>query len=190
MADPLRNTAPVSASSGFPERQPTAARRDAPADADGGGEERAVGRDQIDLHAASVVARRLLRERVLSRTRVSLRLGDVPASHKFAEAVDGESAAAFLGRLLSAQNQLAARRAGNWPEPRLRKALDQALREGVDETLELLAQDARDTTRGIAAVAEVLSEYARRLAMLLEESTAAPPAPAPVTETPPPDVVG
>lgn len=159
MADPLHGTPAVSAAGGFaqrtPERRPLAAvRRDAG---------HAPQQDQVSVAAAATVARRVLRERVLARTRSRLELADDHGLPEFAEAIDSEPAAAFLGRVLSAQNQLAARRAGQWLAPRIRAALDQALREGAQEAIELLTADPQHTD-GVVVVAEVIAEYARRLA--------------------------
>ncbi len=164
MADPLHGTPAVSGVGGFaqrtPERRPlTAIRRDAG---------HAPQQDQVSVAAAATVARRVLRERVLTRTRTRLELTDEHPAQEFAEVIDLELPAAFLGRLLSAQNQIAALRAGQWPVPRIRAALDQALREGAQEAIELLAADPQHT-EGVVVVAEVIAEYARRLAALAGE---------------------
>ncbi len=164
--DPLRSPGPVHALGGFPGRAPAdLSRRPHPRER---AAERAV--DRVSIHGAAVIAGRLLRERVLAQTRLSLALGEGGVGPEFAEVIEGEPVAAFLGRLLSAQNQLAARRAGVWPERRLRRRLDRALRAGAAETLELLAADGRDAA-GAAIVAEVLAEYARRLAALAERQS-------------------
>lgn len=165
MADSLHGTPAVSSAGGFaqrtPERRPLAAvRRDAG---------QAPQQDQVSVTAAATVARRVLRERVLARTRSRLELVDESSAPAFAEVIDLEPAAAFLGRLLSAQNQLAARRAGQWGVLRIRASLDQALREGAQETIELLAADPLHT-EGVVVVAEVVAEYARRLAAHARES--------------------
>jgi hypothetical protein len=76
---------------------------------------------------------------------------------------------AFLGRLLSAQNQLAGRRAGTWSAERVRAAVGQGLQEGAAETLELLAADGPDEGAAMALVGDVLAEFGRRLAALVDE---------------------
>ena len=166
MADPLSNAAPVGPVGGFPQRsrQDEVQRRGDDAD------QRAARspRDGVELHAPEGIARRLIRERVIARTRERLELRpgeDVP---RWAEAVDSEPIGLFLGRLLSAQNQLAALRVGALPQTELRRRLDEAMREGVEEVIEMLTRDGADE-RALAAVevvAEVLAEYGRRLEAL------------------------
>ena len=159
---PVRSAGPVSPPGGFtgrsggqaPHRPPGRRAQPSPAV------------DRVSLHGAEPVALRLLRERVLACTRVRLELDDAPVGPEFAEVTEGEPAAAFLGRLLSAQNQLAARRAGSWPAAEVRRRCDEALRAGAQETLDLLAADRRDDAAALAVVAEVLAEYGRRVAAL------------------------
>lgn len=171
MADPLRSTAPVSATSGFAprarphersEREPQRPESGPPPDAD----------DRVHVVSGTLAGRLLLRERVLVHTRTRLRLPDHVSVPAFAEAVADESTAAFLGRLLSAQNQLAAHRAHEWDGVVLRSAVDAGLRAGAEEACELLAVGSRDP-QALAAVAEVLVEYGRRLEALLAESDGA-----------------
>jgi hypothetical protein len=163
MADPLAGTTPVGALGGFAGRMPNQPdRRRAP-----------TGRNEAEqprapmAEGATVLARRMIRERVLARTRLLLELGGehVP---EFAEAIATEPVAAFVGRLVSAQNQLGGKRLPGWGGPRVRAALDHALHAGVAETLELL-RDGRDQGEGTAVVAEVLAEYGRRLAVLADD---------------------
>jgi hypothetical protein len=166
VSDPLSNASPVGPVGGFPQR----ARQDEVRHKGEGAGRRAPHRprDGVDLHAPEGVARRLIRERVIARTREGLELRpgeDVP---RWAEAVDSEPVGAFLGRLLSAQNQLAALRVRELPQRELRRRLDEAMRAGVEEVVEMLTKDAADE-RALAAVevvAEVLAEYGRRLEAL------------------------
>lgn len=164
MADSLRSTTPIDPAGGFAGRRPKPqqdgqqqdhARRDA---------EPQRAADRVSREPVSHVARELLRERVLARTRTLLELGDGMAPPVFAEVMHGESVDAFLGRVLSAQNQLVARRGNAMDVRLLRRCLDVALREGVDETIELLRGD----EPGLSFVAEVMGEYARRLANLAD----------------------
>ena len=74
---------------------------------------------------------------------------------------------AFLGRLLSAQNQLAACRAGAWSGERIRSALAEALEAGGQETIDLLAADGHVPSGAIAIVSEVLEHFGRRRAAVL-----------------------
>jgi hypothetical protein len=173
MADSLQSTTPVTALGGMPGRrgaepQPKAGgRRPEPPEPP---PTPPPSGDQVRVTASAVVARRVLRERVLARTRQALELGAIGSGPEFAEVIDDESTAAFLGRLLSAQNQLAGLRAPSWPGPRLRAALDRGLREGAEEALGLLGVDgqgeAEADAAAVAVVADVLAEYGRRLAAL------------------------
>lgn len=166
MADEtVRSPGPVDALAGFGSRTPPGtSRQPSPREP---ANRPAV--DRVTIHAAAAVASRLLRERVLANTRLRLELDDTVAPPEFAEVFEGEPIAAFLGRLLSAQNLLAARRAGDWEERRVRRCLDQALHAGAEEALELLGNDGRDDA-GVQFVADVLVEYGRRLAALAAES--------------------
>ena len=110
MADSFSNASPVVRTGGFPRPNPNdLAKRhnQAPADAEA---EPTAPRDGVELHHGASLARRLLRERVLSRTRERLELTDGEFVPSFAENVDEEPVGAFLGRLIGAQNQLAALR--------------------------------------------------------------------------------
>lgn len=164
MSDPLRSAAPVSASGGFADRPKEPPRRHA-----AGLPPPSTPRphDEVVLAATAGRARRLLRERVLARTRQRLGLGEGDAVHVFAEDVDAESVDDFLGRLLSAQNQLGALRARALGPAPLRMALDGALRDGATEAAEMLAGDVATGGAAVAVVAEVLEAYARRLAALV-----------------------
>ena len=143
MADSLSNAAPVSGLGGMPNRSAHDAvhrRRDGSGDEAPAERQRA---DEVARHGdVELVARELLRERVLARTRQRLGLprtgGNVPA---FAESVASESTAAFVGRLVGAQNLLAALRAKDLPPDRLRRDLDDAMRAGIVETRDLLAAE-------------------------------------------------
>jgi hypothetical protein len=117
------------------------------------------------------VVRRLLRERVLAATRLALSVPEQPELHPFAEVIDGETAAMFVGRLVSAQNQIAALAAARVPAATLRLRLDTALRTGIEDTLSLLADNGRDETEAVAIVAEVFADYARLVAAQVEPPT-------------------
>lgn len=167
MADSLRPAAPASAVGGFagrapgqwPEQQPRQREREPrPADA--------ADEVSLSLGHGAAAARRLLRERVLVRTREQLELGgaETPVGPAFAEQVETETVAAFVGRLMSAQNQLAAARAGVWEPARLRASLDAALRRGLEEALEWTAAAERGVEAATAELLAVAAEYGRRLA--------------------------
>lgn len=164
MADSLRSTTPVSAAGGFAGRAPTFEERHGPSQP--AVPQRAA--DRVDVEGAALVARRVLRERVMARTREGLELTDGEHGVAFAEAIETEPVAQFLGRLLSAQNQLAAWRLPTWGGPKVRRALDAALRQGATEALDLLTADGRDDGTAANVVAEVLADYGRRLAALVE----------------------
>ncbi|MFN3244810.1 MAG: hypothetical protein ACE37K_25125 [Planctomycetota bacterium] len=164
MSDPLSNAASVGPVGGFPGHS----RHDVPKRRTGTGAQPQAepgGTDEVTLHPPETIARRLLRERVLYRTRQRLELRDGEFVPSFAEAVDAEPIAAFLGRLLGAQNQLAALRTVQLSQPELRSRLDLALREGTAEVVEMLSRDGDDAhaLAAVEVVAEVLAEYARRL---------------------------
>lgn len=175
-AAPLRAAVGIAATGREPEpaRPEVPSGRQEPGSADAAPPRHAA--DRIEVHAAAQIARRLLRQRVLARTRERLELLDSGGGHEFAEVLDEEPVGAFLGRLLGAQNQLAALRAADWDARRVRGSLDAALRDGIAEVLELLAGDERGYGAGAAVVADVLSEYGRRLALLSDDAGSAPPA--------------
>lgn len=166
MADSLNKASSVGATGGFPNRPPSHmdARQNPGQPHDEEAPRKEPARDGFDLHGGAFLARRLLRERVLvqTRKRLGLRAGEFVPS--FAEAVDAEPMQAFLGRLLGAQNQLAALRVKVLTHLELRSRLDAALREGVAEVMEMLVADPVDGAVGCAMVADVLTEYGRRLA--------------------------
>lgn len=163
MTDGLRSTSPVSPTGGFAGRSPAQPRQRG---AEREAQESARAPDRVSVDGDAAAAMRLLRERVLARTRAALGVPDGVAVPEFAEVVEGEAVPVFLGRLLSAQNQIAARRSGDWSPEGVRRACHRALEHGVAETLELLQADGRSYHPGIGVVGEVLVEYGRRLAAL------------------------
>lgn len=168
MADPLKNAAPIGSLGGYPSRTPQHldARQHPGQSHEDEAPHKKRARDAVDLHGGASLARRLLRERVLHQTRERLGLQPGEFVPSFAEAVDAEPIEAFLGRLLGAQNQLAALRVKELPQTEIRTRLDAALREGVAEVMEMLANDPEDGAVGCAVVADVLAEYGRRLSQL------------------------
>lgn len=168
MADPLQSTAPIPPAGGNPpNRHPgRGSREPAPR------QERPAPRaaDHVSVHGGRLVGLQMLRERVLAHTRSLLELSEHLAVPVFAEVPEDETIGEFLGRLLSAQNQLAAHRAGQWDAVRLRRCVDAGLRGGAEETCTMLA-DGRDEL-ALAAAAAVLVEYGRRLQALCNEPTA------------------
>ncbi len=160
MTDEIRTTSPVAAAGGFAGRAP-AQPNPRGAGKDEAAPERASDRVSFDRDVEH--AMRLLRERVLARTRALLGVPEGMSTPEFAEVVEGEPIETFLGRLLSAQNQLTARRTGVWTPEGVRRACHRALEQGVAETLELLTADGRSAHQGIGAVGEVLIAYGRRL---------------------------
>lgn len=167
MADPLQSTAPIPPAGGNPpNRQPgRGSREPAPP------KERQAPRatDRVSVHGGRLFGLQMLRERVLAHTRSLLELSEHLAVPVFAEVPEDETVGEFLGRLLSAQNQLAAHRAGQWDAVRLRRCVDAGLRGGAEETCAMLAEQGRDK-EALAAAAEVLLEYGRRLQALQHES--------------------
>lgn len=154
---------PVAGLSGYPGRplpQPSASPRE-PAAAAAAVEPPPEG-DQVLLHPASSIVLQLLRERILARTRAALGLTGGAAVPEFAEVVATEPLPQFVGRLLSAQNQLAALRRPPLELARSRRMLAEALQLGAQETSELLA-GAEHAAEGQALVRAVLVEFGRRL---------------------------
>lgn len=93
--------------------------------------------DHVVLTGKRVAALRLLRERVLENTRLLLDLPRDPRGIGFAEPpLAGPKV--WAGRLLSDQNLLGGRRAGEWAAPRIRACLEEGLDQGLAETLEIL----------------------------------------------------
>ena len=129
-------------------------------------EQHAAGEDGVELHSGPAMARRLLRERVLARTRELLQLTHSEFVPSFAENVDEEPVPAFLGRLIGAQNQLAGLRVHQLSSSEIRVRLDRALRDGISEAMDMLAPGRKDGRVGCEFVANVLAEYGRRIAGL------------------------
>lgn len=166
MADPLRSTAPISPAGGNPpHRQSGKGGKETPARSQ---PEPRPTTDRVSVHGGRLVGLQLLRERVLAHTRQLLELPEHVAVPVFAEVPEDETTGEFLGRLLSAQNQLAAQRAGSWDGARVRRCVDGGLRAGAEEACAILAEERRDEV-ALAAAAEVLAEYGRRLQALLDQ---------------------
>jgi hypothetical protein len=134
-------------------------------DADGA----AKAGDEVTLCRGRTFGLRLLRERVLARSRRRLGLPEQSNLHSFAEVFEREPVAKYLGRLLSAQNHLAALGADSVSPSRVRDALDDALREGAQETLELLTFEVQADHAALEVVAEVLVEFGKRLSNQLSD---------------------
>lgn len=124
--------------------------------------------DRAEVRRGRELALDLLRHRVLAHTRQQLELAPNAPVPEFAEVADGEPIPAFLGRLLSAQNQLAACCHGRFPAAELRRRLDGALQQGADETIDVLVENG--TADAVAVVVDVLAEYGRRLAALSDDA--------------------
>lgn len=158
----LRRTDSVPTMGGFAGRHPDQPpnpprhREDEPADG------RPRAHDEVCVRSDAVAALELLRERVLARTRAELGIGRVSVP-VFAGSAAPESIEVFLSRLLSDQNQLAARAASASSGSELRPALTAAFEAGVAETGELLAEVPGG---GGAVVEQVAAEFARRIAEL------------------------
>ena len=167
----VQGTRSVVGLSGQPGRTPNQpSQRHAAGDSGPGSElgQPVVPHDEVSFRPIASVALRLLRERVLARTREVLQLDESIAVPVFAEYVEGEPVPQFLGRLLSAQNQLAGRRTGVWDAVHLRQELVKALKLGADETVELLTADGLHVDEAVAVVFLVLAEFERRIAAMLD----------------------
>lgn len=160
MADPLNSASPVGGLHGLgAHANPLQQRAVGKVDGDGA----AKPGDEVTLCRGRTFGLRLLRERVLARTRRRLGLPEQSNLHSFAEVLEREPVAKYLGRLLSAQNHLAALGADSVAPSRVREALDVALREGAQETIELLTGEVQSDHVALEVVAEVLAEFGKRL---------------------------
>lgn len=120
-----------------------------------------AGHDRVELSDGHRTALRLLRERVLARTRQGLELPETTPMASFAD-IEGRSLHGYLGRLLSAQNLLAAGRAGQWPQERVRRVLAAAFSTGAVETLEVLGDVGKLDDRAHELIADLLADFAAR----------------------------
>ena len=94
--------------------------------------------DTVELTEPHMAAFRLLRERVLENTRLALGLPrNAVGQYPFAR-IPGDRVKVFLGRLISDQNLLAGKRRGTWLDGAIRKAIEESLIQGLQETLEIL----------------------------------------------------
>ncbi len=121
--------------------------------------------DQVELTEPRRVVLRLLRERVLENTRLLLDLPVRMRRRTFADLTEppGEHADRFVGRLLSDQNWLAARRAGTWPAARIREATADGMTDGVSETLHILYEVGELDAEAWTLVCDVLAEFQRKV---------------------------
>ncbi|MHC4896785.1 MAG: hypothetical protein ACYTGW_06715 [Planctomycetota bacterium] len=97
-----------------------------------------IRRDSVELTEPHMAAFRLLRERVLENTRLTLGLPRSAVGQYPFACIPGDRVQVFLGRLISDQNLLAGKRRGDWLEPAIRDAIEDSLMQGIEETLEIL----------------------------------------------------
>jgi len=98
----------------------------------------AARRDTVELTEPHMAAFRLLRERVLENTRLTLGLPrSVVGQYPFAR-IPGDRVQVFLGRLISDQNLMAGKRRGQWLDAAIQSAIEESLEQGIQETLEIL----------------------------------------------------
>lgn len=165
MGDSLSQAGSVPAIGQYPNSQDLQKRHSA-SHSEQNAEPNAKAQDGVELHSGASLARQLLRERVLSRTRELLELTPGEFAPSFAENVEAEPVSTFLGRLIGSQNQLAALRVQQLSQSEMRSRLDMALRDGIAEAMDMLAPDSRDGTAGCEFVGDVLAEYGRCIASL------------------------
>ena len=118
--------------------------------------------DDVELTEPRRAALRLLRERILERTRLELELPR-GAAVTFAAPGAPDRADVFVGRLLSDQNLLAARRRDRWEAERVDAALETGMTEGLAETLELLHDLDELDAESWGLVNSVLDEFHRKV---------------------------
>ena len=121
-------------------------------------------RDQVALTDPRRATLRLLRQRVLENTRLCLALSR-PGELQFA-APERAPIDTWVGRLLSDQNMLASRRAGEWSPERVAEALEDGLDQGLMETLQILYELDELDTDAWQLVCDVQDEFHRKQAGL------------------------
>ena len=96
------------------------------------------GLDEVRLTPPVEVTLRLLRERILERTRQALSLPVDRRTLGAFVAAPGDGTEQIVGRLISEQNWLAGRRRAEWGEARVAAALQEGTTRGLEETIEIL----------------------------------------------------
>jgi hypothetical protein len=131
----------------------------------GGSEPRStrIPLDDVVLTEPRFAALRLLRQRVLERTREALELPRTTAPAVVFADAPGPRADVFVGRLLSEQHLLAARRHDTWSEPRIAAALEEGITSGTAETLEVLHDVGRLDADTWGLLCGVLDEFHRKV---------------------------
>ena len=106
---------------------------------------------------------RLLRQRILARTRRELDLPNhAPPGIEFAGGGSSD-ATVFVGRLLSDQNLLAGSRRAAWEPARVALALENGMTDGLSETLEVLHEVGELDADAWQLVCGVLEEFERKV---------------------------
>ncbi len=125
--------------------------------------QRRAGQDQVELTNPRRTALNLLRQRVLEHTRRALELPKAVADTYHFCRVPDQSAAVFMGRLLSDQNLLASHRRGSWDPARVDEAMERSLSDGMAETLEVLHEVDALHMEDWDLINQVMQEFFRKL---------------------------
>jgi hypothetical protein len=116
--------------------------------------------DLFRFAPSRAVILRLLRERVLARTRSLLGLPLPAQPAHFADASE-LAVADFVGRVWAEQTQMAALRLHVHPDGQERRTLAEAFELGANETLEMLQDAGRLDAASEDLIAQVLAAFAR-----------------------------
>jgi hypothetical protein len=119
--------------------------------------------DEVVLTGPHRATLHLLRQRILEHTRRELDLPRHGAAGVEFAASEATGAGAFVGRLLSDQNLLAAARRGTWPPARIDAALEHGMTDGLAETLEVLHDVGELDAATWQLVCAVLEELQRKV---------------------------
>ncbi|MHC5065400.1 MAG: hypothetical protein ACYTG5_15645 [Planctomycetota bacterium] len=116
--------------------------------------------DEVQLSRPEELALQLLRLRVLEHSRRALRL-DHPQITFAAGALSPMES--FVGRLISDQNLLAARRCSHWPTGRIQAALEEGMTSGLEETLQILLELDELDADSWGKISAALGEFQRKI---------------------------
>lgn len=121
--------------------------------------DRPVG-DEVQLSRPEELALQLLRERVLEHSRRALGLDRPQISFVAGPLTPMES---FVGRLISDQNLLAARRCGHWSVGRIQRAQEEGMTSGLEETLQILLELDELDEQSWGKISSALAEFQRKI---------------------------
>ena len=165
MSDPREIGSVRGASFQPPQGRPDQARPVRDQRPDGGGQRREP-QDRVELHSPDRLALDVMQERILARTREELAV-DAAEVGRLPFVRDGSvsSFAAFVSRLVSEQNMIAAVRRAEWGPGRLERAVQRGTERGMREAIEELDDLGRLDERAWMLISGVLAELQRKLTL-------------------------